>query len=45
MRVGRDQLDTGAYQDPQIELAFASALHDFAFYLRERPRTNAHRHR
>ncbi len=22
---------------------FASALHDFAFYLRERPRTNAHR--
>lgn len=45
LSVWRDQLDTGTHPDPRIELAFASALHDFASYLRERPRTNAHRHR
>ncbi len=45
LTVWRDQLDTGAYEDPRIELAFASALHDFAFYLRERPRTSALRRR
>jgi len=45
LSVWRDQLDTGTQLDPRIELAFAGALRDFAFYLRERPRTSAHRHR
>jgi len=34
-----------AVRDPRIELAFAGALGDFASYLRERPRTSAHRRR
>lgn len=45
LSVWRDQLDAGTHPDPRIELAFAGALRDFAFYLRERPRTSAHRRR
>ncbi len=45
LTVWRDQLDTGTHQDPRIEIAFASALRDFATYLRERPRPSAHRRR
>jgi len=45
LTVWRDQLDTGTHHDPRIELTFASALRDFAIYLRERPRVSTHRHR
>ena len=41
----RDLLDTGAYEDPRMELAFASALTDYANYLRDRHRQLARQRR
>lgn len=39
LSVWRDLLDIGAYDDPRMELAFASSLGEFARYLGDRPRT------
>lgn len=43
LSVWRDLLDTGSYEDPRMELAFASSLAEFARYLGDRPRTTARR--
>lgn len=39
----RDLLDSGTYDDPRMELAFAASLAEFATYLRERSRPRAWR--
>lgn len=39
----RDLLDSGTYDDPRMELAFAASLGEFARYLRERRRPGARR--
>lgn len=41
LSVWRDLLDTGAYEDPRMELAFASSLAEFARYLGDRSRATA----
>lgn len=41
----RDLLDTGTYDDPRMELAFASSLAEFARYLADRPRATARQRR
>lgn len=45
LTVWRDLLDTGTYDDPRMELAFASSLAEFARYLGDRPRATARQHR
>lgn len=45
LSVWRDLLDVGAYEDPRMELAFASALADFARYLSERLRATTRQRR
>ena len=39
----RDLLDSGTYDDPRMELAFAASLGDYARYLRERRRPGTRR--
>lgn len=40
----RDLLDSGTYDDPRMELAFAASLSEFAKYLRERSRSRGRRY-